>query len=1360
MTSLFKQPYTRRTLMAAMLSSSLVPTVRADYEAEVLSENPIVYYRFNDGVTVDDLDTTVGVNLGSLSTAGDGSFIGTPTRGVEGALPGNTAMSSTQPSPTTIDFIGALNVPNNAALNPSHTGANPFTVECWVKPRTNTSTLLSPVNSMSFTTGRSGYLIYQNGATWQLRIGNTTTTTANVQDGGVVTPGAWQHLAVTYTGGTNGIMTLYVDGTPYTTGLPLPGVGYEANVNAPFLIGATSNLARTFDGTVDEVAFIPSLLDAARINARIAERTTNPAGYQAHVLADAPAGYWRLNEAPFVPRTPPVATNAGSLAAAANGSYFAGSKNAAGGPSSSSGFLGFGATNSSLGLATANGHVGTPFNLNSLTSYTVMGWVKRGALKSTRGGYFGQNDKLEFGDAGGGTQIEAWTGGSGSLLAPFAAADDQWTFITYVADGSNNRLYVDGVQAAAPAGGVGGASAFNFNIGGGGIFNATGDYFRGEIDEVAVFDKAVTPGRVRQLFDAALGNVAPGLVDVFPAISPTGDIPEGQPFTLSIDPTGTPPFTYKWKLNGADIPLATGRTYTVPAAVANSPDPLLPLVYTVEVSNGNLPAVTSSALEVFVTPALRWTSIDPLNPANSGKWDINTLSPSPKNWAKFTGGAAAAYTNDFAVVFDDSATATAVDLTQDLEPKGIVFSNNTKNYALSGPFVLSGTSLAKNGTGTAVIGNDILNVANVSVNDGILRIGNGTTGEVSGIAAVRVNGGELELNLASGIPYTSPTVVAGGLISFTGAGNFSTSANISGAGNQLFDGTGTVVVAGPNTVGGTVTIASGTVVFDGNQEANRLATGKVVAVNPGAVMEIRGVNALPTGLNSVSPQLTQSTLKVISGFSPGAPAAGSHAHLNNLVLDNASIINGYSGTGGVYNGESFQLNGNLTVIGSAPSTIANDATANAGNAGIALSAGATPVIHTFSVADVAAGSDLTITTELENSDTGTPENAVLAKTGPGMMSLAGGIAHTFSGPTQVNEGTLEATGSLAGPLAIGSAGTLAPGIPVGTFTAGATTLSGKYACDINGAVSDRLLVNGNLTLSPGAQIVFNTLGAATAPFYEIASCTGTLSGPLPTVTGAPAGYTLSVVSSSSLVLAQAGLVVQPTITPAVSSGSENFNTTSGGFRISAPVTPETDWAYTPGSWRSSGQASGFGTDNTTYLLSPIYTLTQAGAVTLSFTHRHSFEVDYDGGAVDVSVNGGPFTRVATPSFSQNPYNGTLGAVGHSLQNGEAYINNSAGHPAFITSVCTLANGLVGDRVQIRFVAAYDNNTVGDLTPVGWEIDSLVVTGGLPSLLTLDWPFGTMQYSDNLLAPWTDVVGKGPLLIDTKLAPRRFFRLKP
>lgn len=132
-----------------------------------------------------------------------------------------------------------------------------------------------------------------------------------------------------------------------------------------------------------------------------------------------------------------------------------------------------------------------------------------------------------------------------------------------------------------------------------------------------------------------------------------------------------------------------------------------------------------------------------------------------------------------------------------------------------------------------------------------------------------------------------------------------------------------------------------------------------------------------------------------------------------------------------------------------------------------------------------------------------------------------------------------------------------------------------------------------------------------------------------------------------------------------------------------------------------------------------------------------------------------------PAFTENGYNGTLRAVDHSLKNGEAFVGNSAGHPAFITSSCTLlANGVVGNSLQVRFISASDNNTSGNLSPQGWQIDSTEFSNALPNLLKLTWPTGLMQYSDNLQPPWIDLPGTSPLLIDMNAAPKRFFRLKP
>ena len=451
------------------------------------------------------------------------------------------------------------------------------------------------------------------------------------------------------------------------------------------------------------------------------------------------------------------------------------------------------------------------------------------------------------------------------------------------------------------------------------------------------------------------------------------------------------------------------------------------------------------------------------------------------------------------------------------------------------------------------------------------------------------------------------------------------------------------------------------------------------------------------------------------------------------------------------------------MTGSQPSSISYGTGGNAGNSGVALKG-----VKTFTVADVTGSPapDLTISAELENPDDGGVDSH-LTKSGLGTLYLADGVSHSYSGNTTVSQGTLMATGSVAGPLLVEAAGTLEIGNGLGTFTAGATTLSGRYVCDINGTASDKLQVNGNLVLNSGSIIDINAV-TPTAPYYVICAYTGTLTNSgAPTINGVPAGYSV-VFAFNSIMISQAAFSFSPSLVQTAGSTSSSlagntFDADNGGFTVSAPVSPQADWAYTAGSWRSNGEADGFGTSNVSYLISPDFTLTKSGIFTLTFSHRHSFEAGrYDGGVVEVSINGGSYQRVAASSFTQNGYNGTILADSAIPLAGQlAFLEDSAGHPGFITSACKAGVGNAGDVVKIRFMSASDNNTSGNLSPQGWEIDSYQISEGGTGGATLSWPVGVMQYSDNLEPPWTDLTGvTSPMFIDTTLVPRRFYRIKP
>ena len=1288
----------------------------ADYASEILSENPISYYRFNDSVA-SGIDPTPAVNLGSLGASGNGTFNGVSTRGLAGAIAGDNCLTFSNPATASTAYIGSANIPNNAALNPSHTGTNPFTVELWVKPNTTTSTLLSPVSSMSFTTGRAGYLIYQNGATWQLRIGNKASATAAVLNGGTVTAGQWQHLAAVYTGGTNGVMTLFVDGVQ--VGTQTLTVPYEANDNAPFVIGATAAPGRTFDGAVDEVAFFSSALTGSRLASRVAERTANPAGYASHVTADSPVGYWRLNEAVFVP---PVALNQGTLGAPANGTYYGDSKNTSTGPDNSGGFVGFGASNSSLVLASGNGHVGTTLGLlNNRSAYTVSGWVKRGAVKSTRGGYFGQNDLLEFGDANGGADIEAWINArGGNMVTPFSFPDDTWGFIVLTADTNSTTLYLNGVQVGQLTGSLAnyGSNLFNFNIGGGGIFGSSGDYFRGEIDEVAVFDKALAANRVKQLYDSALGTVAP-TADA-PTVAPSNLVPEGGSYTLTANPAGTPPFDYQWYVDGVLIPGAESVSYTVPVAVAQ--DPVVdPFEYTVEITN-SVTSITTAPAFVYVTPVLQWEGEDPLNPQF---WDLGLSA----NWKPLSLSSTVTYSDDFSVLFDDTATTTVVDVREDVFPQSVVFDHSTKDYTLAGSLGDVGiggtTGLTKSGTGTLTITASNIFTGPVVIDGGVVEISNGfnlgaSPGSVTIDDAVLHATATLTLPRKISIPSTGEVVVDdGAIVTAPGGANGGGVLTKTGAGTLKFQS------YGGGSFGGGIVVEAGTLEMAGGAFNSNLGITSI-DVEPGAVLfqPSGSAHALGGGF---------STVPVINLKTGATYTANQENYLGVTNLTGATV----NGSGDLRTDYDFQLN---VLASPVMTTWANP-----------MNGVVTPI--SINVADGPGAVDFLVTGSIVNSQP-------LVKTGLGTMSIMGD--GTISASSTIQAGTLTGSGSLAGALIVNAAATIAPGDPIGTFTAGDITLGGTYLCAISGAASDTLASRGNLVFSSGSSIQISATGA-TAPFYVICSYVGTLTNNGVNITGVPSGYEV-VTGFNSVIIAQTGLNFAPTLAALPGPGSSflsgnDFNSANGGFSVSAPVSAETDWTYSAGSWTSNGQGSAFGDTNLSYLSSPAFTLTKPGAFFLTFSHRYSFEAGYDGGWVEVSINGGPYQPVPASAFSFNGYSAdfTDQAVAP-LVNQRAFGGNSPGHPAFISSTCKAGDGNPGDLVTVRFMSASDNNTTGDLAPAGWQIDSYSFSQGGGMMLT--WPIGIMQYSDNLEPPWTDISGTSPLLIDTSLAPKRFFRLKP
>jgi hypothetical protein len=526
----------------ALCASGLV-SAQADYASQVLANTPVAYWRLDDNVTVPAAD--VARNSGSLGSDMDGFYTGTAAHPAPGALAG----SSDTAAGFDATAASVVNIPYAAAMNPN--GA--FTVEAWLSPNVEhpagSGTLTCALSSGVFSDPRSGWLIYQGETGWNFRMYHQQglATSVNITGGPVPTAGAWYHVAAVYDGTT---AKVYVNGAEKASGTP---TGYVPSAGGPMFIGGRSDASFWWNGFADEVAVYDKALTAAEITSRYQNGTSaSPSTpYNQLVLAKNPVAYYRLNEAAYTPPASlPVAKNVGSLGAAGDGSWNPGTKAGASGPRPPT-YTGFAADNNSAGLNGLAGHVGTPASLNDLTAFTMMGWIKRGAVHSARGGYFGQNDLLEFGDADAGVNIEMWSSASGQIKIPYPFKDNEWGFLAVVGDGSKIVLYANGLPAFTLNSTVAGYgnSSFPFNIGGGGVFNATGDTFLGNVDEVAIFDKALTTAQVQEIYYSA--NISPQIITQ--PVAPDRELSEGNAATLSVVAAGTPPLSYQWRKGGENL---------------------------------------------------------------------------------------------------------------------------------------------------------------------------------------------------------------------------------------------------------------------------------------------------------------------------------------------------------------------------------------------------------------------------------------------------------------------------------------------------------------------------------------------------------------------------------------------------------------------------------------------------------------------------------------------------------------------------------------------------------------------------------------------------------------------------------------
>jgi hypothetical protein len=307
-------------------------------------------------------------------------------------------------------------------------------------------------------------------------------------------------------------------------------------------------------------------------------------GYASEVVASGPVSYWRFNE------------TSGTTAYDYMGGVYG--TNVAivftNGPQPSSPLVPFNGLEANNGAYTFNGttsvvYLPKPFAVNS-NAYSVVAWVRAdGAV--TNGAIMGQASswclRLDPGFALLESVPSAGLNG-GNLDGARVVVDGYWHQCVLVYDGAHRYLYVDGAYDNSVA--SKGLVTTNANLVTIGWYGSGTARWKGDLDEVAVYNRALSAAEIADLYQVATaGQAAPQI-----ATQPVSQVAyPGQPVTFSVVAAGGAPYTYVWYHNGTVVPGATGKTLTIPSAWYSDAG-----TYSVTVNNTVGPAQNSDVVSL------------------------------------------------------------------------------------------------------------------------------------------------------------------------------------------------------------------------------------------------------------------------------------------------------------------------------------------------------------------------------------------------------------------------------------------------------------------------------------------------------------------------------------------------------------------------------------------------------------------------------------------------------------------------------------------------------------------------------------------------------------------------------------------
>jgi len=453
------------------------------YGQVVLGQSASLYWPMNDAAGTGTARDLAGYNDAQLGTG--------VTPGAAGAVAGDAGTTFSGNSAGTASSTGSLVAPNV------------FSASVWFKTTSTTGGRILGFSDLQ--TGTSAHRDRQIyiGNTGKLNFGvwaSGSSSSTSLQTVKSYNDGVW-HQAVAELSPTG--MVLYVDGVK---------VGSRADVTAgEKYIGywraggdstggyADPGSSGYLSGTIDEVSIYPTALTLSQVNAQYTAsgRTSSvPAApadkYGLAVFNEEPTLYWRLNDAAA------ATTAADAGPGATPGTYQGTVTKQVGGAIS-------GTADKAVTFDGASGFVSSNTAFTNPTTYSLEAWFRTSSTTggkiigfgTARTGLSTNYDRHVYLQADGRVAFGAYNNGKIAVVSPGAYNNGQWHHVVATMGSTGMNLYLDGARVAGSTNTGSQNYTGYWRVGGDASWSGAA-YFKGTIDEAAIYPKVLTAAQATQ----------------------------------------------------------------------------------------------------------------------------------------------------------------------------------------------------------------------------------------------------------------------------------------------------------------------------------------------------------------------------------------------------------------------------------------------------------------------------------------------------------------------------------------------------------------------------------------------------------------------------------------------------------------------------------------------------------------------------------------------------------------------------------------------------------------------------------------------------------------------------------------------